>query len=82
MGTENAFAEAARESATIMAKHGVDLVYGGGRLGLMGLIADSVVAEAIQLRNDLRVVLNTRTTRGDARVQFVQLRQSWPGVRP
>jgi uncharacterized protein (TIGR00730 family) len=30
--------------ATAMAARGVDLVYGGGRLGLMGLIADSVLA--------------------------------------
>src|SRR4051812_49766597 len=28
-----------------MVNRGVDLVYGGGRLGLMGLIADSVLAE-------------------------------------
>jgi uncharacterized protein (TIGR00730 family) len=26
-----------------MVEHGVDLVYGGGRLGLMGLVADSVL---------------------------------------
>jgi transposase len=42
------------------------------------LIAESVVAEAIQLRNDLRAVLNTSRTRGEAREQFDQLRQSWP----
>jgi hypothetical protein len=42
------------------------------------LIADSIVAEAIHLRNDLRAVLNTRTTRTEAREQFDQLRQSWP----
>src|SRR5207248_2013829 len=42
------------------------------------LVADSVVAEAIQLRNDLRAVLNTSTTREEARAQFEQLRQSWP----
>jgi uncharacterized protein (TIGR00730 family) len=28
-----------------MVRNGVDLVYGGGRLGLMGLIADSVLAD-------------------------------------
>lgn len=28
-----------------MTRNGIDLVYGGGRLGLMGLIADSVLAE-------------------------------------
>ncbi|HEX6217872.1 MAG TPA: TIGR00730 family Rossman fold protein [Sphingomicrobium sp.] len=41
--TEN-FAEATRATARAMSANGVDLVYGGGRLGLMGLIADSVLA--------------------------------------
>ena len=38
------FADATRATATAMVERGVDLVYGGGRLGLMGLIADSVLA--------------------------------------
>jgi hypothetical protein len=38
------FAEATRGTAAEMVSRGVDLVYGGGRLGLMGLIADSVLA--------------------------------------
>ena len=42
-GTDPAFAEATRATARAMVSHGVDLVYGGGRLGLMGLIADSVL---------------------------------------
>jgi hypothetical protein len=42
------------------------------------LIADSVVAEALRLRNDLRAVLNTSTTREQAREQFDQRRQSRP----
>lgn len=42
-GTDPAFAEATRATATAMTERGVDLVYGGGRLGLMGLIADSVL---------------------------------------
>ncbi len=42
-GTDPAFAEATRATARAMISHGVDLVYGGGRLGLMGLIADSVL---------------------------------------
>ena len=42
-GTDPAFAEATRATAAAMASHDVDLVYGGGRLGLMGLIADSVL---------------------------------------
>jgi uncharacterized protein (TIGR00730 family) len=37
------FAEAARSTAQAMVARDVELVYGGGRLGLMGLIADSVL---------------------------------------
>ena len=42
-GTDPAFAEAARETAAAMVKEKIQLVYGGGRLGLMGMIADSVL---------------------------------------
>ena len=38
------FADAARATAAAMVDRGVDLVYGGGRLGLMGVIADAVLA--------------------------------------
>jgi len=43
-GSSPAFAAATRATAAAMVSQGVDLVYGGGRLGLMGLIADSVLA--------------------------------------
>jgi hypothetical protein len=42
-GSRPVFAEAARATAKAMVGQGVELVYGGGRLGLMGLIADSVL---------------------------------------
>ena len=42
-GNRPVFADAARATAQAMASGGVDLVYGGGRLGLMGMIADSVL---------------------------------------
>ena len=42
-GTDPLFADATRATAAAMVNQGVDLVYGGGRLGLMGLIADSVL---------------------------------------
>ena len=44
-GSRPEFANATRATASAMVRDGVDLVYGGGRLGLMGLIADSVLAE-------------------------------------
>jgi hypothetical protein len=43
MGAEPVFADAARDLAIAMAQQGVDLVYGGGRLGLMGVVADTVL---------------------------------------
>jgi uncharacterized protein (TIGR00730 family) len=42
-GSQPVFANCARATAEVMVGRGVDLVYGGGRLGLMGLIADSVL---------------------------------------
>ncbi len=42
-GSSDVFADATRATARAMVEAGVDLVYGGGRLGLMGLIADSVL---------------------------------------
>ncbi len=43
-GHGDRFALAAAALGTAMAERGVDLVYGGGRAGLMGAIADSVLA--------------------------------------
>jgi uncharacterized protein (TIGR00730 family) len=43
-GADPIYAEAAREFAQAMAAAGLDLVYGGGRLGLMGVMADTVLA--------------------------------------
>ena len=43
-GSDPRFEETARELGRGMAERGVDLVYGGGRLGLMGIVADTVIA--------------------------------------
>jgi uncharacterized protein (TIGR00730 family) len=43
-GTEPAFGEAAGQFGKILAEGGVRLVYGGGSVGLMGILADAVVA--------------------------------------
>ena len=42
------------------------------------LVAGTTVEEALQLRNDLRAVLNTSTSRAEARAQFEALRATWP----
>src|ERR1700732_3588243 len=43
-GTEPAFGEAAGQFGKILAEGGVRLIYGGGSVGLMGILADAVVA--------------------------------------
>jgi uncharacterized protein (TIGR00730 family) len=43
-GVDPAFAEAARALGEEMARRRIGLVYGGGRLGLMGIVADAVIA--------------------------------------
>ncbi len=43
MGTDPAFRAAAQALGEAMAGRGIGLVYGGGRLGLMGVVADAVL---------------------------------------
>jgi len=44
LGTNPRYAEAARHLGAELAGHGIRLVYGGGRIGLMGQVADAVLA--------------------------------------
>lgn len=44
LGEDPAFAVAATEVGDLMAARGIDLVYGGGQVGLMGIVADRVLA--------------------------------------
>lgn len=43
-GVDPAHADAARALGTLLARQGTGLVYGGGRVGLMGVVADAVLA--------------------------------------
>ena len=43
-GTQPAFAAAARQIGSLIGQHGWQLVYGGGRAGLMGTVADAALA--------------------------------------
>ena len=42
-GSQPAFADCARATAKAMTDRDIELVYGGGKLGLMGIVADSVL---------------------------------------
>lgn len=44
-GNDPAYREAAIRLGVLMARRGVRLVYGGGSIGLMGVVADAVLAE-------------------------------------
>ncbi len=43
-GLSPAFAQAARSLGTMLAERGIGLVYGGGNIGLMGIVADAALA--------------------------------------
>ncbi len=43
VGLDPRYRAAARELGDALAKAGIDLVYGGGRIGLMGVLADAVL---------------------------------------
>lgn len=43
-GSNPQYPKAAEETGEFLANHGIELVYGGGRVGLMGRIADTVLA--------------------------------------
>jgi uncharacterized protein (TIGR00730 family) len=43
-GARATYADAARELGMALGQRGLTLVYGGGRLGLMGIVADAVLA--------------------------------------
>ncbi len=43
-GSDPSYADAARNLGQLLAREGVSLVYGGGSVGLMGELADSVLA--------------------------------------
>ncbi|MEI9919208.1 MAG: TIGR00730 family Rossman fold protein [Bacteroidota bacterium] len=43
VGNDKVFAESARELGQLLAKNNCTLVYGGGKVGLMGIVADEVL---------------------------------------
>src|SRR3954451_22066267 len=44
MGSRPSYAEAARRVGESLARNGLGVVYGGGRVGLMGVVADAALA--------------------------------------
>ena len=47
-GFDPVHAEAARALGTALGQAGIDLVYGGGKVGLMGIVADAAMAAGVR----------------------------------
>lgn len=59
-GTKNVFVEQATALGKAMAQQGIDLVYGGAELGLMGAVADGALSENGKVTGVLPEFLLTR----------------------
>jgi uncharacterized protein (TIGR00730 family) len=59
-GTDPRHAEAAEELGKLLAARGITLVYGGGRVGLMGILADAALAAGGKVIGVIPTMLKTR----------------------
>ncbi len=59
-GNDPAFQEAAKALGAWMAERGIGLVYGGGKIGIMGVIADEVLARGGCVTGVIPTFLRTR----------------------
>lgn len=49
MGAARAYADAARALGALLGQRGITLIYGGGKIGLMGILADAALAAGGQV---------------------------------
>jgi len=49
VGARPEYADAARELGAVLADRGIGLVFGGGKIGLMGVLADTMVAAGVEV---------------------------------
>ena len=71
VGNQPAYAEAARAMGALLAARGIGLVYGGGHVGLMGVIADAVMANGGEV---IGVIPQTLADREIAHTGITELR--------
>ena len=57
VGRNSLYMEQAKELAGILAEHSIELIYGGGRNGIMGTVADTVMAKGGIVRGVIPQVL-------------------------
>lgn len=73
-GNQPVYAQAARELGTEMVRHGHTLIYGGGNVGLMGIVADAVLEHRGEVIGVIPDFLLKREVghRGVTRLEVVQ----------
>ena len=49
MGNNEAYAEAAKNFGTLLGENKINVVYGGGKVGLMGVVADAAMAAGAEV---------------------------------
>jgi len=59
-GTEERYRQAATALGARLAEAGIELVYGGGRVGLMGLVADAALARGGRVTGIIPTLLHDR----------------------
>ena len=64
-GNNKLYAEQAKELAEILAQHKIELVYGGGKKGLMGIVADTVMKRSGIVRGVIPKTLSEREHQHD-----------------
>ncbi len=65
IGNDPRFANAAIEIGTYLAKNNITFVYGGGRIGLMGIIADTVLNNGGKVTGIIPKFLSTKEIKHD-----------------
>src|SRR5688572_3001855 len=71
VGNQSAYAEAAQAMGALLAARGIGLVYGGGHVGLMGVIADAVMVHGGEV---IGVIPQTLADREIAHTGITELR--------
>ena len=60
VGARPAYADAAQQFGSLLAERGLELVYGGGRVGLMGTLADAALAGGARVTGVIPEALATK----------------------
>lgn len=60
VGTRSAYTESARQLGELLVSQGIRLVFGGGRVGLMGILADAVMAAGGEVVGIIPAALDRR----------------------